>query len=145
MLEHLVASSILVYKVLGLLFNNFCLDNIQQFRLSFRLKVEVSSFLLLEYVLLGFSEVLRTVEAANPPDTLLRVFILASDQERLLELFLINNQVLVTLPNVIIILLDDICTDETHLNKGLYRVLQQIPVDILAIPVLSNLIQKSAP
>ena len=63
--------------------------------------------------------------------------------ELLLKLTLVNRKVLVSLPHVVVILLNDIRIDEAHLNKGLDAVLQQVPVHLLSISVLRDLVQES--
>jgi hypothetical protein len=62
------------------------------------------------------------------------------DQE-VFEVLLIDEEVLFTLPDIVIILFNDICGDESHLDECLDTVLEKIPINLFAITILGNLIQ----
>jgi hypothetical protein len=71
------------------------------------------------------------------------IFFLRSIYKVFLELTLIDGEVLFTLPHIVIILLDNIGSDEAHLDESLNALLQQVKVDLLSISVSGDLIKQS--
>jgi hypothetical protein len=142
-IEHLLTTSVLLYQVLCLLLNNLCLDHSQKLRLSLLLEEVVCSLFLLKNVLLCLSKILWTVKLTQPCLAFLVIFFLRSINEEFLELTLIDREVLFTLPHIVIILLDDIGSNEAHLDEGLNALLQQVKVNLLSISVTGNLIKQS--
>ena len=57
------------------------------------------------------------------------------------KLLLIDHKVLFTLPHVVIVLLDDVCGDETHLDEGLDAGLQEVPIYLFTVSILGQLVK----
>mmetsp|Transcript_12723 Transcript_12723/g.12571 ORF Transcript_12723/g.12571 Transcript_12723/m.12571 type:complete len:207 (-) Transcript_12723:263-883(-) len=128
-----------------MLLDHFTLDLIEQLRLRLRLQEVVGSFFFLQDVLFSLFEILRTIESVHPPSTLRLVLFLALLYQLLLKLRLIQGKILVSFPHIVIILLDNVCVDESHLHEGLDAFLEQIPVNQLPISIFGDLMQKTIP
>jgi len=63
----------------------------------------------------------------------------------LLKLRLIQGKILVSFPHIVIVLLDNVCVDESHLDEGLDAFFEQIPIYELSISIFGDLMQKTIP
>lgn len=66
------------------------------------------------------------------------------DEERLELLDVVRLIVLVSLPDVLIVLLDDIGGHETHLNEGVDGLLNEHKIHHLVVSVLCDLIENTS-
>ena len=63
-----------------------------------------------------------------------------SSDQLLFELIFVYIQVFLPLPNVIVILFNDISCDKTHLDEGWDWGLQEIPINFFTISILCDLV-----
>jgi hypothetical protein len=56
------------------------------------------------------------------------------------KLLFVDAEVLFSLPNVVIVHLNNICGNKAHLNESLNASLEEILIDLLAISILGDLI-----
>ena len=76
MLEHGLTARILVYKELGLAFNDFFMDDVEKPIFGLGLQVVVCSLFLFSEMGVHFPKILRAIAVGHPTRTLVPVFLL---------------------------------------------------------------------